>query len=480
MSKLAPDKVFISYSWTTKIHEEWVLDLSKRLVNDGIEVVLDKWDSVEGQNLNVFMEKSVTDPTIKKVLVICDKLYTDKANGYKGGVGTETVIISNEVYKDANQTKFIPIIAEKGPDGQIYMPVYFGTSKYIDLSSDELFEENYEKLIRNLYGKPEHKKPKLGKAPGYLLNDERDEALKSFFALRTFKHQSEKKPNNIDIYFKDFTEILLEDFESFSISPKMPDQIAQQTYNSYSEMIRLRDVYVQFIEYYVRESVKLNSENITDLFEELYPLITKRPNNESQFYEAQFEHMKLFVHEIVLYTGSLLLKYKKYEQFNLFVNNHYIVCDAFGRKTEGSIKLFRSYPRLLEDVQPTTQDERFISYSGFLLKQRATIKNFPFEALVETDFQISLFSYSNFKNERYIWWPITFPYLPSGQLNFVTRLKSRSNFEQFKDLYSVSSGQELKDLLRDFANILNSSSLSYSSFAEFYLETTDMDIISSF
>lgn len=39
-------KVFISYSWSS---DELVLDLAKRLVAHGVDVVLDKWDLKEGK-----------------------------------------------------------------------------------------------------------------------------------------------------------------------------------------------------------------------------------------------------------------------------------------------------------------------------------------------------------------------------------------------------------------------------------------------
>lgn len=37
-------KVFISYSWTNDTHIEKVMHLAQRLVYEGIDVVLDKWD----------------------------------------------------------------------------------------------------------------------------------------------------------------------------------------------------------------------------------------------------------------------------------------------------------------------------------------------------------------------------------------------------------------------------------------------------
>jgi hypothetical protein len=62
-------------------------------------VILDKWDLREGHDAVAFMEKMVTDPEINKVLIIADQIYADKADGRSGGVGTETQIISKEVYE---------------------------------------------------------------------------------------------------------------------------------------------------------------------------------------------------------------------------------------------------------------------------------------------------------------------------------------------------------------------------------------------
>jgi hypothetical protein len=57
---LTNPKVFISYSWTTPEHEEWVVDLATRLMHNGVSVVLDKWDLKEGQDVYAFMESMVT------------------------------------------------------------------------------------------------------------------------------------------------------------------------------------------------------------------------------------------------------------------------------------------------------------------------------------------------------------------------------------------------------------------------------------
>ncbi len=77
--------MFISYSWTSDDHQKWVIQLASELVGSGVNVILDKWDLIEGNYAIAFMEQMVINPEIKKVLLICDKKYVEKANQRKGG-----------------------------------------------------------------------------------------------------------------------------------------------------------------------------------------------------------------------------------------------------------------------------------------------------------------------------------------------------------------------------------------------------------
>lgn len=120
-------KVFISYSWSSKEYEEKVMDLAVRLQSDGIEVLIDKWIMKPGSDTINFMEKCVKDPNINFVLMLLDKIYTEKADKKSGGVGIETQIISNEVYNDVDQNKFIPIVFDRDESGKAYIPIYLKT-----------------------------------------------------------------------------------------------------------------------------------------------------------------------------------------------------------------------------------------------------------------------------------------------------------------------------------------------------------------
>jgi hypothetical protein len=85
---MSEPKLFISYCWSGTEHEEWVLRLGTELRENGVDVILDKWDLKEGNDANAFMEKMVSDEGIKKVILIIDEHYSEKANKRAEKLGT--------------------------------------------------------------------------------------------------------------------------------------------------------------------------------------------------------------------------------------------------------------------------------------------------------------------------------------------------------------------------------------------------------
>jgi len=140
---MSAPKLFISYSWSDTEHEQWVVDLATELRQSGVDVILDKWDLKEGHDAVVFMEQMVTNPEIKKVAIICDEKYCEKADGRAGGVGTETQIISKEVYDNQAQEKFVAIVSKKNESGKPFLPTYYKSRIYIDLSANDQYAENF-------------------------------------------------------------------------------------------------------------------------------------------------------------------------------------------------------------------------------------------------------------------------------------------------------------------------------------------------
>jgi hypothetical protein len=145
--------------------KEW----ADRLIRDGVEIVFDIYD-LKGADKYAFMERMVTDASVTHVLMFCDKAYAEKADRRKAGVGAESQIISKEVYDRVDQRKFIAITCEKDPAGEPCLPTYLKSRIYIDFTTPEAANQNWEQLVRFLFGKPLHQKPALGKPPSYLEN----------------------------------------------------------------------------------------------------------------------------------------------------------------------------------------------------------------------------------------------------------------------------------------------------------------------
>jgi hypothetical protein len=160
-------KVFISYAWSD-VRKEMVLEVGKSLLQDGIDVVLDLWEVRGGDDHHHFMERSVSDPTITKVLAFCDKLYAEKADNREGGVGAEAQILTPELYNKVTSARVIPIACESDDEGKAYMPVFLKNRYYIDSRDQTRYADNYRPLVELIYNKPELQKPPLGEAPQYI------------------------------------------------------------------------------------------------------------------------------------------------------------------------------------------------------------------------------------------------------------------------------------------------------------------------
>jgi len=153
--------VFISYSHDCDEHRDWVYRLACRLVESGVEVVLDQWDIQLGSNIMKFMEKGLTNSD--RVLVVCTDNYNKKSNDGFGGVGYEKNILTAELFSDQDTNKFIPCI--RGVTTGLKTPVCLGGRAYIDFTDAAKFDSNLKQLLHELFGVPLRPKPALGKSP---------------------------------------------------------------------------------------------------------------------------------------------------------------------------------------------------------------------------------------------------------------------------------------------------------------------------
>ena len=140
-------RVFISYSHDMPEHKRWVGEFASKLVNNGVDVILDQWDLSLGDDLVKFMEYSLTNAS--RVLMICTGPYVRKADEGKGGVGYEAMIVTGELVRDLGTSKFIPIIRQVADE--VVLPKSLSTRFYVNLSEGQNFNEQFERLLRELH-----------------------------------------------------------------------------------------------------------------------------------------------------------------------------------------------------------------------------------------------------------------------------------------------------------------------------------------
>lgn len=153
--------VFISYSHDDEDHSNWVLQLAHRLRDNGVNAILDRWCLTLGKDVAIFIEQGLSES--RRVLCICSDNYVSKANSAEGGVGYEKIIMTADMMANLNSNWVIPVIRNNQGDEKV--PHFLKGKFYIDFEDDLLYEEQYEKLLRELWNEPALPTPPLGKNP---------------------------------------------------------------------------------------------------------------------------------------------------------------------------------------------------------------------------------------------------------------------------------------------------------------------------
>lgn len=441
---LKTPKVFISYSWTTTEHEEWVHDLATRLTENGVEVIYDKWHLKEGHDIYAFMEKMVSESEkIDKVLIICDEGYKNKANSRNGGVGTESQIITPEVYKDIEQEKFIPIISERDDEGNNFVPSYIKSRMYIDLSEEEHFEKNYEQLLRSIFKVPLHRQPPIGTPPSYI-TEEKKPYFSTKNVVRQIKNAEISNPKRLKSLWFTFATEFWASLKLLKIDVVEEGKHSdEEVYEKINLFDPLRDDYIEALEIMV-SSETIETDDVIEFFEKMYSFI--QPENFDSYKPSHYQHYKFIVKETFLYTISILLQRKKFLMTRELLEAEYQTASEYYHDDYIKFVNFNFHLSSLEKRSERLQ-LNLISPSSTLIKERANDKYL--NALLEADlilFYISLLQKVKEPDTK-LWLPKTAIYKKRNNLKILTKLKSTRYFTKAKYLFDVDSSDELKQMI---------------------------------
>lgn len=438
-------KVFISYSWSTPTHERWVLDLAEELMASGINVILDKWDLKPGQDSIVFMEQMVTDPSIDKVLIISDKIYSEKSDGRSGGVGTETQIISKKIYDQVDQERFIAVIAEKNPDGKAYTPLFYHSRLYIDLSESDRYAEGFDSLIRCIHGQPQFKKPELGKKPEYLNTETSLNLGTSALYKRAISAIRDQKPfaaGALEEYLNTYSE----NMEQIRINVGRDEIFDEYVIQCIQAFTPSRNELLQIISTACRYMPEETFAEITHRFLESLTVYFYNRENRSSWTSTAFDNYKFIISEIYLYTITILIKNNKFHAAAILINqNYYIKNSNKGVPYLTNCECFYDHAESLDQRNSRLHLNRK-SLSADITKENNNGTGIDFNLLMQTDF--ILYVRVNLDKSGF-WWPKTLVYLGhfQGAFEIFNRATSQQYFEKIKSLLNIQNKSDLNSLL---------------------------------
>lgn len=197
-------KAFVSYSWDSPKHSAWVVDLVNKLRDNEIDADVDQFIAQEHTvNLNQMMIQNIQRNDY--VILVLTENYANRANSSAGGVGFETLLSIPELR--SNPDKFILIL--RSGEYTTAFPFHLKDYYAIDFRNDNLFEENFDTLLRRIYNAPKIKKHPLGKRPVFDHTSAEAEPSLPFSTMKIpfFKQITDQdKRNFMNLSYRDIVE----------------------------------------------------------------------------------------------------------------------------------------------------------------------------------------------------------------------------------------------------------------------------------
>ena len=402
MERVDKPKVFISYAWSSEEYRQKVLSFADQLINDGVDVLFDRY-LAPGIDLTAFMESSVNDESVTNVLILMDKVYTEKANKRQGGVGTETQIISPELYGKVEQTKFIPVLFERDENGEIRTPTFLKSRKFIDLTDPETYDEEYMKLVKQIYGVHAVAKPPLGTKPAWV-DSEPLVPVKKITAYKSLANCFSEKERSVKIneYLSGIKNSII---EAFTVTESYKEGKALELYEN---AVPLRNEFLLLLKQVV--CVEHGEEQLGDFFEDVHSLIHKT------FLENwNGKTAGLFVSELFIYTIAVYYKFHFYKELSSFFTRPYFI-DENGINNFSDLYV---YSENFEHDMIARDGKKYLSGAAEFWTKNINVDICSIDEFIFADILAYNCSvYGNIPSGRLWWYPVTYIYAGYSQSAF--------------------------------------------------------------
>jgi hypothetical protein len=340
---------------------------------------------------------------------------------------------------------------ERDEDGREYAPIFIKNRIYIDLSNEEKFEESYEELIRAIYHRPQYKKPKLGTAPSYLL-DEKENNSDLVGCEKRLLFSIEKNDKKALFHIRDFLIIFnskLVDCHIQYIDSGTGSELGKLTYEKFIEMTSYRDSFLRIANHIaIYDNFQLN-EILYDFFSDVEKYYKPIDNTRNSWYNDEFDNYHFFIHELILSVVAIQIQMKNYRFLRYSLGHTFIKESSRSMPIEDYTETIVDkikYPRSISDHYEAISGSQYYSPLAEILKQRV-YNSISFSNIVEAEFLV--FFYKMRKRMRNIALPLTMIYFWDSQFSVLNGLAYKDKLNNILHVFDAETKEELIEAINE-------------------------------
>jgi hypothetical protein len=155
---------FVTYSWDSKEHQQWVLNLTNDLRKNGVDATFDLFLTQAGTvNLNQMMITNIRDRDY--IIIVLTEGYAERADNFKGGVGFETLLSLPILIENPNKVIFV--MKHNGNFNDAF-PFHLKGYYAINFSNEHQYEKSLKELLHKIYDTPLYEMEPLGNVPNLM------------------------------------------------------------------------------------------------------------------------------------------------------------------------------------------------------------------------------------------------------------------------------------------------------------------------
>ena len=318
----------------------------------------------------------------------------------------------------------------------------------VNFSTPEATNENWEQLVRLLYGKPIHEKPLLGKAPVYVRDGSVSPSSPVIGKYGGLKLAIMQGKPGLALYRKDFLDSCIAYADSLRVRERpVVDSLGERVLADCGQLKHLRNHIVDWV---ILEATanptEEFAEELVDFLERLLEL-KSRPPEIGLWSDAWSEAHSLFLYETFLYVIAALLKTGDSRALHTIFTSHYLLpqTDRYG---DGRFDTFDCLYASSETLQTllTSEGKRLRSPTAELLKRQADREDLPFDEIIQAELLILLMV---FIMPNILWYPQT---LLCARRNidypFFIRATQHKGFKKLATITGIDDAEALRSAVK--------------------------------